>query len=417
MSEEAGVDGRRRALPLVAAVAVPGVADARLPHDATPAARRASCDAKLEDVRWFARDELGRDRRARPTLHIPPREAIARRADRRMAGGRWKRVGSATSRSRWWDSAATTSAAADLDGTRAVVDAALDEGVTLLRHRRHLRRQGGSEKHLGEVLKGRLGPRRARHQVRHGHAGRTASRRRRRGSRAVHRPGRRGLAAPAAHRTIDLYQYHEPDGATPIAETLGALNELVERARCATSAARTSPPHSSARRPTRPSATVTELRLAAERVLAARARGMEAGECSPSASARSVGVLPFFPLKSGLHRRTRLEGRRRTEPGCPARRSRAPGRGSRGRPEAPHPGPRRAVRAPPEPSSAGPHRRDPVVGGLALVVALRQPDDVPLANVDRRIEVHAGTEAQIRAKLASRRRPAALDFSGWNWTP
>ena len=58
-----------------------------------------------------------------------------------------------------------------------------------------------------------------------------------------------------------------------------------------------------------------------------------------------------------------------------------------------------------------------VVGGLALVVALGQPDDVALANVDRRIEDHAGTAAQIRAKLASRRRPAALDFSGWNWTP
>src|SRR5690606_41404354 len=27
---------------------------------------------------------------------------------------------------------------------------------------------------------------------------------------------------------IDLYQYHTPDGVTPIAETLGALTELVE---------------------------------------------------------------------------------------------------------------------------------------------------------------------------------------------
>ena len=58
-----------------------------------------------------------------------------------------------------------------------------------------------------------------------------------------------------------------------------------------------------------------------------------------------------------------------------------------------------------------------VVGDLAAVVSLRQPNHLPAANVDRRIEDHAGTAAQIRAKLASRRRPAALDFSGWNWTP
>src|SRR6476620_3369840 len=58
-----------------------------------------------------------------------------------------------------------------------------------------------------------------------------------------------------------------------------------------------------------------------------------------------------------------------------------------------------------------------VMGDLPLVVALGQPNHVALANVDRRIEDHAGTAAQIRAKLASRRRPAALDFSGWNWTP
>ena len=58
-----------------------------------------------------------------------------------------------------------------------------------------------------------------------------------------------------------------------------------------------------------------------------------------------------------------------------------------------------------------------VVGRLALVVALQQAHRLAAADVDRGIEDHAGTDAQIPAKLASRRRPAALDFSGWNWTP
>src|SRR4051794_39145061 len=58
-----------------------------------------------------------------------------------------------------------------------------------------------------------------------------------------------------------------------------------------------------------------------------------------------------------------------------------------------------------------------VVGRLTPVVALKQPDGVTIPDVDRRIEDHAGTDAQISAKLARTRSPAELDFSGWNCTP
>ena len=60
-----------------------------------------------------------------------------------------------------------------------------------------------------------------------------------------------------------------------------------------------------------------------------------------------------------------------------------------------------------------------VVGRLALVVALHQPHRGAAADVDRRVEDHAaaGALAQTPAKLESSRSPAALDFSGWNWTP
>jgi hypothetical protein len=65
-----------------------------------------------------------------------------------------------------------------------------------------------------------------------------------------------------------------------------------------------------------------------------------------------------------------------------------------------------------------------VVGRLALVVTLQQPDRATPANVYGRVEDHAGRQpvaagvlAQTPAKFESSRRPAALDFSGWNWTP
>ena len=38
---------------------------------------------------------------------------------------------------------------------------------------------------------------------------------------------------------IDLYYYHRPDGVTPLAETLGAMQELVDEGGCVGSACRT----------------------------------------------------------------------------------------------------------------------------------------------------------------------------------
>jgi aryl-alcohol dehydrogenase-like predicted oxidoreductase len=111
----------------------------------------------------------------------------------------------------------------DLAGTRRVVDAALDEGVTHLDTADVYGGAGAGEELLGEVLQGRRdrvvlatkfgidmgdgrGPRGSAGYIRH----------------AVQASLRR-------LRTdwIDLYWYHRPDGVTPIAETLGALDELV----------------------------------------------------------------------------------------------------------------------------------------------------------------------------------------------
>lgn len=114
----------------------------------------------------------------------------------------------------------------DLDGTRAVVDACLAEGIDFFDTADIYGGGGGSEELLGQALDGR------RDQIvlatKFGMAMPNPP-----------APGPRGSAeyiAKAAQdslrrlRTdvIDLYWYHRPDGVTPIEETLGALHELVK---------------------------------------------------------------------------------------------------------------------------------------------------------------------------------------------
>lgn len=112
----------------------------------------------------------------------------------------------------------------DLDGTRAVVDAALAEGLTFLDTADIYGGQGGSEKLLGQVLQGRRdqvvlatkfgmdmgdgkGPRGSPEYIRQ----------------AIDASLRR-----LQTDVVDVYWYHEPDGVTPIVETLRALDELVQ---------------------------------------------------------------------------------------------------------------------------------------------------------------------------------------------
>jgi aryl-alcohol dehydrogenase-like predicted oxidoreductase len=104
------------------------------------------------------------------------------------------------------------------------VDAALDEGVTLLDTANTYGNKGGSETLLGEVLKGR------REQVvlatkfgsDMGEGPNVA-----RGSRWYIRRAVEASLKRLQTDYIDLYQLHRPDGITPVEETLGALSELV----------------------------------------------------------------------------------------------------------------------------------------------------------------------------------------------
>ena len=90
----------------------------------------------------------------------------------------------------------------------------------LLRHGRYLR-PGRSEEFLGRALRAG-GARSDRDQVRHEDGRHWRGREAR-----VCSAGRRVQPAAAGIEQIDLYQLHRPDPNTPIADTLGALNDLV----------------------------------------------------------------------------------------------------------------------------------------------------------------------------------------------
>jgi aryl-alcohol dehydrogenase-like predicted oxidoreductase len=110
----------------------------------------------------------------------------------------------------------------DLEGTRAVVDAAIDAGVTFF-DTADIYGGGQSEELLGQVLEGR------RDEVvlatKFGmdmHDGKGP-----RGSADYIRQAAQNSLRRLRTDVIDFYWYHEPDGQTPITETLEALDELV----------------------------------------------------------------------------------------------------------------------------------------------------------------------------------------------
>src|SRR4051812_14735218 len=110
----------------------------------------------------------------------------------------------------------------DLAGTRRVVDAALEEGVTFLDTAGIYGGSGASEELLGEVLQGR----RDRVVLATKFGMDMGDGRGPRGSAAYVRDAIEASLRRLRTDRVDLYWYHQPDGVTPIEETLGALDDL-----------------------------------------------------------------------------------------------------------------------------------------------------------------------------------------------
>ncbi len=183
----------------------------------------------------------------------------------------------------------------DLEGTRAVIDAALEVGDTFLDTADIYGGAGGSEELLGQVLEGR------RDQVvlatKFGMD--MGDGRGPRGSADYIRQAVEASLRRLRTDVIDLYWYHQPDGQTPIAETLGALHELVQagtvRAIGASnfSAEQIEEADSVAREEglTRFTAVQNEYSLLV--------RGDER-DVIPTCARLGLGYVPYFPLASGL---------------------------------------------------------------------------------------------------------------------
>ena len=183
----------------------------------------------------------------------------------------------------------------DGDATRAVVDAALDAGVTFFDTADIYGDKGGSERLLGTILQGRRD--RVVLATKFGKEmgdGATS-----RGSAAYVRRAVDASLGRLQTDHVDLYYMHEPDPGTPIAETLGALDELVRAGKvralgCSNfSAAQLAEADRVAR----------EQGLARFVALQNHYSLLERGddaEVLPLCRELGVAYVPYFPLASGL---------------------------------------------------------------------------------------------------------------------
>jgi len=188
----------------------------------------------------------------------------------------------------------------DVAGTRAVVDAALDAGVTLLDTADIYGGGGRSEEILGEVLAGRrdqvvLATKFGHQAYDMGYGPAAGSK----GGRAYIR-----LAVERSLRRlrtdyIDLYQLHTPDPATPIGETLRALGELVAEGKVRYIGHSNLAGWQIADASHAAHEAATEPFVSAQNHWSLLERGVEA-EVVPAARHFGLGVLPYFPLANGL---------------------------------------------------------------------------------------------------------------------
>jgi aryl-alcohol dehydrogenase-like predicted oxidoreductase len=183
----------------------------------------------------------------------------------------------------------------DYEQSLAVIDAALEDGATLI-DTADIYSQGTSEEFIGRALEGR----------RDGVLIATKfgkpmdeTQEERRGSPEYIRWAVEGSLRRLRTDVIDVYQMHEPDPETPIEETLGALNDLVHEGKVRW---------------------IGSSNFSAERIEAAEEVSRGAGfhrfvsvqnhyslverdpedEVLPVCARLGIGFLPYFPLASGL---------------------------------------------------------------------------------------------------------------------
>ncbi len=188
----------------------------------------------------------------------------------------------------------------DADGTREVVDAAIDAGITLFDTADiYGTPHGTSELLLGAALKGRrddvvLATKFG--MTMEGLNGRDF------GARGSRRYIVRAVEASLRRLEtdyIDLYQMHEPDPATPIEETLAALDDLVRAGKVRYLGNSNFAGWQIADADWTARGSDLTRFISAQNRYSLLHRGVEA-EVVPACEQFGLGLLPFFPLDSGL---------------------------------------------------------------------------------------------------------------------
>ena len=183
----------------------------------------------------------------------------------------------------------------DEPAAHAVIDAALDAGVTFFDTADVYGNRGGSEEIIGRALAGR------RDQVvlatKFGQDlgdGETA-----RATRTYIRKAVENSLRRLQTDRIDLYQYHRPDGVTPLAETLQALHELVQEGMVRAIGSSNFTPAM-----VEEAAAITAERgltpFVSEQSEYSWLRRSAEQELLPTSRRLGIGFIPYFPLASGL---------------------------------------------------------------------------------------------------------------------
>lgn len=179
----------------------------------------------------------------------------------------------------------------DEAASRAVIDAALDAGVTFFDTADVYGNRGGSEEIIGRALAGRRD--RVVLATKFGHdmgSGEEA-----RGSRAYIRKALDASLRRLQTDWVDLYQYHRPDNLTPLEETVGELDELVREGRIRAYGTSNHSPGQ-----VEDAASLARGPYVSEQSQYSWLRRDVEQELLPACERLGVGFIPYFPLASGL---------------------------------------------------------------------------------------------------------------------
>jgi aryl-alcohol dehydrogenase-like predicted oxidoreductase len=176
----------------------------------------------------------------------------------------------------------------DHDATAAVVHAALDAGVTFF-DTADVYGDGNSERFLGEALRARRGD-----VVIATKFGQDAQLPGPGGSRGHLRAAIDASLERLGADVIDLYYYHRPDSVTPLAETVGAMRELVDEGKVRWLGLSNVD-----------AAQLEEAVATCAPVVAVQNRyslmdRRDDAEMLPRCRELGIGYVPYFPLESGL---------------------------------------------------------------------------------------------------------------------